>query len=319
MKSLPENILYSVLENADLYPEDKGLYFKIKCPSCGHKEAFIYKNNFIISCSRKNKCGFSGSIEDLINNDPEIRKKIAKTKTIFLDKKEKIKETSKLIIPNNTRFFSEESKGFIYNQALSYLQKRKIHKNVINELGYVCNPNKNIKLGIFIPFFEDKKLVYYVIRNINKKSKFRFINPKEVKSSEFLFNYDKFLENETICIFEGLFDAMSIENFVGTAMLTSSLSKPQASKIFDKSPKRIIYIPDNDLAGVTSLERNINLLNYYKPPSLKTDIYIWRVPKEYKDFNEYCIKENYHEINIIDCKIFNKRKKNIIMKRKSPL
>lgn len=64
--------LYSILSRYHLEPADKGNYYVVKCPVCGHKEAYIYKPEFstserlFIKCNREKKCGEVTGIFDLI-------------------------------------------------------------------------------------------------------------------------------------------------------------------------------------------------------------------------------------------------------------
>lgn len=49
---------------AELKPVDKGAYFLCECPSCGEKQAYIYKGSNVLACNRLNKCGYSISLWD---------------------------------------------------------------------------------------------------------------------------------------------------------------------------------------------------------------------------------------------------------------
>lgn len=318
MKKFPESTLKKILEISGLEPEDRGDYFKVICPHCGVKEAFVYKNNRIIVCSRRNRCSYTNDVIEYAKEEGKLRKEIYKSVSVQVDKKEEIKEKTKIEIPKGLSFFSESKGGIIYDKALRYLKGRRIPDSSIEQLGYVYDPNRKFELGIFIPFFEDGKLVYYILRNVDNQSKLRYDNPKGVKGTDFLYNYDNMKNGGTVCITEGAFDAISIENCVGTAMLTSSIGKEQVSKIFDKAPSKIIYIPDNDKAGKAFLEKNIKLLIRYKPPSVNTKFYIYNIPDPYKDFNEYASKEG-GEIDISKCVPYSNLKKKIVIKRKSPL
>lgn len=318
MKTFPETTLRKILEVANLEPENKGDYFRVICPSCGHKEAFVYKNNRIIACSRKNKCNFIQDVIDYAKQEGKIRKEILKSLSPQVERKEEVKEKTELVIPEGLTFFSDKKDGIMYNKAYSYARSRMIPETYIQQLGYVYTPGDDLELGLFIPFFENEELVYYIVRNIDSKSKKRYENPRGINASNFLYNYDNFRENDTICITEGVIDALSVENFVGTAMLTSSLSNQQASKIFDKAPKRIIYIPDNDETGKGFINKNIKKLIRYKPPSLQTEFLIYYIPDGYKDFNEYVCDGGSGFIDIKNCINYFDLKKNIEIKRKSP-
>lgn len=318
MKTFNEATLRKILEVANLDPEDRGDYFKVFCPSCGHKEAFVYKNNRVIACSRKNKCNYIKDVIAYAKEEGKLRKDIIKSLAPKLEKKEEIKEKTELTIPEGLTFFSEASGGIMYNKAISYLRNRGVPEASIQQMGYVYNPENMFELGIFIPFFENEELVYYILRNVDRSSKLRYDNPRGINATSFIFNYDNIKEGDTICITEGVFDAISIQNYVGTAMLTSSMSKDQASKIFDKAPERIIYIPDNDEAGERFIQRNMNMMIRYKPPSLDTKFFIYRIPSEFKDFSDYA-ESGGGFIDFNDCEEYSINRQEFKMKRKSPL
>jgi len=317
MKKFPEATLRKILEVANLEPEDRGDYFKVLCPSCGHKEAFVYKNNRMIVCSRRNKCNYTKDVIDYAKEEGRLKKDVLKSLAPQIEKKEEVKEATKLVLPEGLSFFSDKKDGIMYRKAYNYLLSRNIPKSSIEQLGYVYDPSKEFELGIFIPFFENNELVYYILRNVDSESKLRYDNPEGIKGSEFVYNYDKIEEGGTVCITEGVFDAISIENYVGTAMLTSSISKSQISKIFDKAPAKIIYIPDNDATGKVFTDKNIFLLNRYKPPSLNTEFYVYIIKEGYKDFNEYA-KENGGFIDFKYCIPYQSFKRRITIKRKAP-
>lgn len=46
----------------DLHPQDRGDYYMLTCPMCGRREAYIYKGSTHFRCNRANKCGFSFSV-----------------------------------------------------------------------------------------------------------------------------------------------------------------------------------------------------------------------------------------------------------------
>lgn len=317
MKEIPESALRKILEVASLAPEDRGDYFKVICPSCGHKEAFVYKNNRVIACSRKNKCGYVRDVIEYAKEEGKLRKDVFKAMIPQVEKKEEIKEKTLLELPEGLSFFSDKGNGVMYKKAYRYLVNRGIPVASIEQLGYVYDPSRDFALGIFIPFYEDGQLVYYILRNADGESKLRYDNPRDIKGSEFIYNYDRMKENGTVCITEGVFDAISIENYVGTAMLTTSISREQVSKLYDKAPSRIIYIPDNDEAGERFIDKNINLIIRYKPPSLDTEVYIYRIDEMYKDFNDYA-KENNGFIDFKKCVPYEKYKRKFEIKRKAP-
>ena len=287
----------------ELEPKDRGKYFKLICPVCGRREAFIYKGDDLIVCSRKNKCGATQNLWSYIKEEHNLKdnevllfayRKIGKVPSIT----ETIPINQKLEIPKGLYFFSN-SKGFIRDRAYNYLKKRRIPDKIISDLGYIYEPNSKFNNRIFIPFYEEEKLVYFIARDFTEKHPLKYLTPKGIDNNNFVYNIDKI--KDEVFIFEGVFDSIMLHPQIGTAMLTNTLGVEQAKKILDKAPSRVIFVPDNDKAGERTLNRNIKLFMKYKPPSLNIEIYIFNV-KGVKDFGE--LKQNV--INLRDCRKYNK-------------
>lgn len=72
VKDFLENEIYPSLDRAealaDLEPQDKGDYYSLICPDCKKREAYIYKNGIRLFCNRQDKCGFSQSLWDYVQN-----------------------------------------------------------------------------------------------------------------------------------------------------------------------------------------------------------------------------------------------------------
>jgi|GEM_PF-5311020 DNA-directed RNA polymerase subunit M/transcription elongation factor TFIIS len=318
MKKVSESLVKNVLEHAGLEPEDKGAYFRFNCPSCGHREAFNYKTSPLLVCSRRDKCGYSENIFNFIKQEGLYKKDIVKEigKSDF--RKEVVETSEEIELPEGLTFFQEKNSGLIAGKAFKYLkEERALSEDAIYQLGYVYNPKGRYGFSIFIPFYEDDKIVYFITRSLEKTS-LRYNNPKGIDGNNFVFNYDNIPYKGNIFIFEGVFDAMSLRSQVGTAMLTNSLSITQASKILERAPKNIIFVPDNDEAGVRSVYKNINTLMFYRPPSLDINIYIYNIPSK-KDFNDYSKDSGKFNISLDECELYDGRIKTFFLPRRSPI
>lgn len=75
-KELLDFEIYPNLDRAetvrDLEPQDRGDYYKLTCPECGKREAYLYKHGLYINCSRKNKCSHSQSLWSYIQNKGDL-------------------------------------------------------------------------------------------------------------------------------------------------------------------------------------------------------------------------------------------------------
>jgi DNA primase len=195
-------------------------------------------------------------------------------------------------------FFYSSVKDKAYKQAAIYLVDRGISKEKIMKLGFVNNDKSSYNNRIIVPFYENGEIVYFIARDF-VGSKLRYMNPAGVNSKQFLFNKDE-IEN-TVCICEGVFDAMSFDEQVGTAMIGAELSKQQAVKIWQSAPENIIYVPDNDETGMKNIDNNINTLYNNKIPFVESNLYIYFVDEKYKDFNEYKVHTGIGKIKLEDC------------------
>jgi DNA primase len=211
-----------------------------------------------------------------------------------------IPKAKNLELPSGLHFFSEAGTGPIRNQAYKYLVNRGIPEASIRELGYIYEPGTPFDKSIFIPFYENGQLVYFITRDFTGNKILRYRNPSGFDSKEFIFNHDKI--RDELFIFEGVMDALSLEGQVGTAILSADLSNKQIDKIVDILPKRVIFVPDNDETGKKTLAENIDRFFHRTPPSFPMEIYIYRL-KNFKDFNE----SGLHHISLSDCERWNER------------
>jgi DNA primase len=237
-----------------------------------------------------------------------IREYAGRSSSLFKEIKVADAIEKEIETPKGLEFFYEKSGGIVREKALSYLRGRKIPEENIQELGFIFDPDDTkYHQRIFVPFYEEEKLVYFITRDYTGKNPLRYSNPENVNSKKFVFNIDKI--EDIVFIFEGVFDALMLDKQVGTAMLSADINKTQIIKIWNKAPKMIIFVPDNDKAGKKTLDKNINLLLRYKPPSLNTKVLIHEV-LYYKDFSE----SGCNSINISECFEYNPKSLDRLLK-----
>lgn len=220
-----------------------------------------------------------------------------------------INKSENLVLPQGLHFFTDQTKSPIRDMAYSYLISRDIPEENIKELGYIYEPQTEFDRTIFIPFYERGRIVYFTARDFTGKNFKRYTNPSGIDSKQFVYNYDKI--QDILFIFEGVLDAISLRGQVGTAMLSADLGREQAIKILSRAPNTIVFVPDNDKTGAETLERNINFLLKFKPPSLNLKILTYKI-KDVKDFNE--TKE--HHIYLKKCEEYNPKDISKIIKIK---
>ena len=218
------------------------------------------------------------------------------------------KEKTVLETPSDVVMFDETDKlGIIGRQAKYYLDSRKISTS---GLGYFSDLDSPYANRIFVPFYEDGDLVYFIARSFLEDEKMRYKNPSDLKAGDFVYNIDKIKSD--VFIFEGAFDAMSLDfPQVGTCMLSSVLKEEQAKKILSKNPSRIVFVPDKDDKVMTKITILKNLIKSYnriidnKKYGQDISFMIYDIPEGYKDFNEYKKDSGNGLIYIEHCKPFN--------------
>lgn len=229
---------------------------------------------------------------------------INKTKEEKLQDETKRKILLKFIKEEKPKLFGN-GEGLIDfgKQAYEYALSRKLDESYYPTLGYINNPGSKYDKRIFIPFFEDDKIVYCITRAVDKDNLIRYLNINTLDSKEYVFNIDKI--NEELIICEGTFDAMSITaEQAATCLLSADVGTKQLEKIFDKEPKIIIYVPDQDETGIKKMNSNIKKILTYCPYS-GLDIYIYNVPKGCKDLNDMKIKTGKNYILKKECTKYN--------------
>ena len=311
-KSIIENFIKSNFSEAVLTSSDQ---WKFNSPfvSDGKKRLFISKDTGEWFDQKQQIGGhFLKFVSNYLGMDEEEALKKIISDYSFGNKKELkevIEKSSNLELPEGLYFFFENQEGIIFNKAKKYLIDRKIKD--ISSLGFISKSGSEYNNRIFIPFTENNKIVYFITRAFDN-NKIRYVNPKGLNAADFVFNFDK-IEDECI-IFEGVFDAMSLDDQIGSAVLNNKINKNKVIKILDKDPKRIIWVPDADDKKETRelIEKNLifNIEQFinYKMPSQSIEQLIYRLPEGYKDFNALKVKTGKSFIDKSECEVYKKRK-----------
>lgn len=214
---------------------------------------------------------------------------IEEAKDEIKDESENKKILKDFIIKDKFRMFKDGSDLGIFGKvAYKYVLDRKLDSSYYPNLGYVFNPKSRYDRRVIVPWFENEKIVYFTARAVDPKNTFRYMNPEKLNSKEYVFNIDKINEEVVLC--EGPFDAMSItKDQAATCLMSADIGVNQLSKIYEKKPNTIIYVPDQDETGMKKMYRNINKIITYCPYQ-GLNIYIFNVPKGCKDLNDMKIK-----------------------------
>jgi DNA primase len=308
MRKIPESVILKFIKENFEYKstlsDEKEII--IKSPFVANKKGYkcyinLEKNVFIDYYS-----GLSGSFLTFVKEYLELSSNYEAEKILFEEYfqdtsieecfeknvKEIKKEKSEITLPNYSNF---DEVSYIGKRALKYLNNRRFDLEKIKKynLGYCFDGEYENR--IIIPFYENNEIVYFLARSFSD-SKLRYKNPPNLNSKDFVFNIDNI--EDTIIIVEGVFDAMTIDNFPATATLSTDISNIQCKKIFNKKIKNVIFAPQNDLASYRNLERNFKKMKSNQPLFSEVNYYVYELDNSFKDLNE----ANINEIKIEKCK-----------------
>lgn len=141
----------------ELEPKRTGLAFTLKCPLCDKKRAFIYEGGHVITCNRRNECGYSSTLwdyvatRDKLTSSQETLQALARLagytlpSSLSTDALEALKrsqlqqtrlETAQALL--TSRIFTDDGK-----KELDYLHKRGYSDDDIQAMGLGTIPPKS--------------------------------------------------------------------------------------------------------------------------------------------------------------------------------
>ena len=236
---------------------------------CSYEEAFE-----ILDCPNTNLESLEKKVEEIFSKNKEQS---------FLD----IKST-KIELPHSCYKFDDLPSGN-YHRTLAevYLNNRKISLDKL----MVCTGGE-YKSRIIIPYYnQNGDLIYFNSRQVgNANSYMRYLGPpKEVGIGKGDVLYVPFWpkDGEMIHLTEGEFDALSIHScgLYAGAFGGKNLSDAQVEIIRPYIP---VLCLDEDKYGLEAL---VNMGNLLLKKGFK-EIYYIRIPKPYKDWNEFLVDNN---------------------------
>lgn len=231
------------------------------CPFCGKaKHFYINRKSQLFDCK---KCGEEGNIISLLSHMGKLFM-LGEFKSIDRTKIASLSEMRNYENEEITTLEVESKKppvGFKRIFEDDYLKRRKITKRNFQEvkIGYT-NLVPSLKDYIIFLIEEDGECKGYLsryVKKIPKESKrIKYNNAKKVNFSHLLFGFDKITKStETVIIVEGLFDKITIDNYLGlykddyirsVATFGKKISHFQVLKLQSKGIKNLILIYDED-------------------------------------------------------------------------
>lgn len=169
--------------------------------------------------------------------------------------------------------------------AFDYLEKRGI-----DPLSYpfmVCNTkSKDPKLGLWkdrliIPAYFKNKPIWYQGRDMTDTKTKKYLNCYS-PGGKVLYNYDCLYDKnyDTIFIFEGFFDAISVFPFCSVSCQSSNLTEDQINAL-NSSNKRKIIVPDMNKTGMELASQGLEQNWEISFPKLRGNVDVNRFSMEY--------------------------------------
>ena len=137
-----------------------------------------------------------------------------------------------------------ERGSFDYKEALKYLSKRNIRKELIEKynLGYAVTGDYKGRI-IFPSYGCDGEINYFLGRSYSKFTKLKYKNP-EVSKMDIIFNEGKINWDSNIYLVEGVFDHITIPNSI--PMLGKVLNDMLFKRLVDDATAKVIIVLDAD-------------------------------------------------------------------------
>lgn len=287
------------------YKKGEGNY-NAGCPICREgksfgkrKRLFFYPKTQTFYCFNCSKSwnAFSWLQEVTNSSYDELKSEILDqeySNEVIIQEKQKSYTSKRTDLPNDSINICEDSQLFYFKdnfyvkKALSYLKERKLDTAVNRCKSFYISLSDFIhKNRLCIPFYENKKVVFYQTRSLDDT------HPKYLSKSgsdKTIFNIDNVdIDLDYIFLTEGPIDSMFIKNGVGLAgiSITDYQTKQLSPFIFHKK----IWILDNPNIDDTARQKTKELIEK------KENVFMWPLGCRYKDLNEWCVKENINEID----------------------
>lgn len=311
-------------------------YYINPCPKCGHKDHFSIdiENSYYKSFA---DCCRGGSIIDFLLEFENLNLEEAITKTLSLANMNSItdgkkNEYSSKAIVNFNNIIEETHRNvgntdYFLNRGLSdkTIDKYKLGYSKIG-FNFAIGKNKDIKetesdiykyYRYYLPILDENNICTYFLTRIEEKilpenlelnKNHNLLNHKVQLFNQRYITHSEVFKTEYIFVVEGIFDALSVEEFDYKAVALNSSSNAKKFISMVETNKNnlkhvtFILIPDNDKAGENT---NKVLRDGFK--KIQLPLQICDLPNDVKDVNEL-LQNNREELkNILECEISKKK------------
>lgn len=217
------------------------------CFNCGLKPQYTENSGDISKKMREvlNAFGITNEEIDKVVNVAFFNRS-EESENITLDslKKTRGTETPATKLPSKSkRIGKDDSNKELQQDIEKYLTSRFIDPHSY-PFYYSENPFYNRR--VIIPFYRNKKIIYWQARSIDNDVEPRYLNC-EMPKTAVLFNFDQLSSWSDLPLFvcEGVFDALPLN---GIATLGSALNDEKI-ELLSKTKRRLIFIIDRDANG----------------------------------------------------------------------
>lgn len=250
----PEKILAFFGSRFELKKSTKSWYY-FNCPFCdAGRDKKKCRVNPILEVVKCWECGYGKKVvtflADSIPTDYQSAFKLLSDfkplQAVLLESTNTKTIKSNLELPKGYKPIKMDLDSSIGNRARNYLATRMdLDKAEKLGFGYVDSMDSEWFGKIIIPFKEKGKLVYFIGRSFIGGDRYKNPNADTlgVGKDTILYNSDALDKYNRVFVTEGVFDAITFEDF-GIATLGWSISDDQLDRFIKSSCKSIVLVPD---------------------------------------------------------------------------
>lgn len=256
-------------QRGGIKPSDQG--WSYHCFNCGYTASFIIGRN--VSFKARKLLGWLGVSQEEIERINLESLKHRNVNGILQDRQRTIDALANVNFPERDLPIGSYVIAEHNSEHWQFLQRRQAPKHypfMMQDDG----DREDSRSSVIIPFTYNNSVVGYTQRFLDDRTP-KYIN---AMPSNYVFGTDLQQDNWQIAIVvEGIFDALSID---GLAVMHNTVSDTQA-QLIRRLGKEVIVVPDQDAAGMTLVDRAIELGWSVSMPE-------W--PEDCKDVNDAVVR-----------------------------
>jgi hypothetical protein len=251
------NILEDFLGDAHLHNKETG-QMEFDCPACAMDKGLVSgdgKHNLAVNYDKGVfKCWVCKDYNHMYGGIPRLIKKYGTSKHLkqylLLKPIVKLEDSDEPLeievkYPNGFKPLAKTNpRIFKYNNAMTYLTKRGIGMDLIEEYNIGFTTEGRFFNRIIIPSLDKfGELNYFIARSFDYKTKPKYLNP-DVPKEQIIYNEDKINWDSTIYLVEGVFDHIVIPNSI--PLLGKYINNLLKDMLFEKAKANIVIVLDDD-------------------------------------------------------------------------